>query len=238
MIIYLTYRSSFSILFFNEIEALAMIDLTNKIFTDETAAREYLEAQRWPEGPVCPHCEAEHQATKLAGKSTRPGVYKCKACEKPYSVTVGTVFERSKIPLHKWLLATFLLCASKKGMSAHQLHRQLDLTYKTSWFMAHRIREAMRSGGLLPPMGGGGGVVEIDETYIGTKTKKARPPDLRSLIRSGDQGDRLTGITPWNPSQKNGRRACVRRPLSFRHAALAPYSTSAQWCARISVSRM
>lgn len=146
-----------------------MIDLTNPIFNDEAKAREFLEAERWPNGPVCPHCEAADAATKLQGKSTRPGVYKCKNCEKPYTVTVGTVFERSKIPLHKWLLATFLLSSSKKGMSAHQLHRTMKLTYKTAWFMAHRIREAMRTGGLAPPMGGGGGAVEIDETYIGRR---------------------------------------------------------------------
>lgn len=147
----------------------AVIDLTNPIFNDEAKAREFLEAERWPHGPVCPHCEAVDAATKLKGKSTRPGVYKCKACEKPYSVTVGTVLERSKIPLHKWMLATFLLSSSKKGMSAHQLHRNLKVTYKTAWFMFHRIREAMRSGGLAPPMGGGGGIVEVDETFIGRK---------------------------------------------------------------------
>lgn len=151
-----------------------MIDLTNPIFNDEAKAREFLEAERWPEGPVCPHCGAVEAATKLQGKSTRPGVYKCRECEKPYSVTVGTVFERSKIPLHKWLLATFLLCASKKGMSAHQLHRTLQITYKTAWFMAHRIREAMRTGGLAP-MGGGGQVVEADETYIGKRAGVPKP---------------------------------------------------------------
>lgn len=144
-----------------------MTDLTNPIFHDADKAREFLEKKRWPNGPVCPHCKAENQATQLQGKSTRPGVYKCKNCRKPFSVTVNTVFERSKIPLNKWLLATYLICASKKGMSAHQLHRTLKLTYKTAWFMSHRIREAMRQGGLMSPMGGGGGVVEADETYIG-----------------------------------------------------------------------
>jgi len=152
-----------------------MTDLTNPIFNDEAKAREFLEAERWPQGPVCPHCGALDAATRLQGKSTRPGVYKCKECEKPYTVTVGTVFERSKIPLHKWLLATFLLCSSKKGMSAHQLHRSMKLTYKTAWFMAHRIREAMRTGGLAPPMGGGGGVVEVDETYIGRRAGEPTP---------------------------------------------------------------
>ncbi len=143
-----------------------MTDLTNPIYNDETAAREYLESQRWPDGAVCPHCGVVGEATKLAGKSTRPGVWKCRACDKPFSVTVGTVFERSHIPLHKWLLATRLLSSSKKGMSAHQLHRTLGITYKSAWFMAHRIREAM-AGTNPGPMGGKGKIVEADETFLG-----------------------------------------------------------------------
>jgi transposase-like protein len=111
-----------------------------KIYTDEHAARRHLEKLQWPDGPVCPHCGVIGEATELKGESTRAGVYKCRACEKPFTVTVGTVFERSKIPLHMWLYATHLLTASKKGMSAHQLHRTLKVTYKTAWFMALRIR--------------------------------------------------------------------------------------------------
>ena len=123
-----------------------------KIYTDEDTARQHLEALNWPDGPICPHCGVVDQATKLKGKSTRPGVYKCRACEKPFSVTVGTVFERSKIKLNVWVHAVDLYTASKKGFSAHQLHRTLGVTYKTAWFMAHRIREAMRD--LEPhPMG-------------------------------------------------------------------------------------
>jgi transposase-like protein len=139
-----------------------------KIYTDETAAREHLEKLLWPHGPICPHCTNSDQEriSKLEGKSTRPGVYKCNECRKPFSVTVGTVFERSHIPLHKWVYATHLYTASKKGFSAHQLHRTLDVTYKTAWFMAHRIRLAM-SPAKLTPMGGGGKAVEIDETLIG-----------------------------------------------------------------------
>lgn len=141
-------------------------DLTNPIFTDETAARAHFEASRWPDGPVCPHCGAIDSATQLKGKSTRPGVYKCRECEKPFSAMVGTVFERSHIPLHKWLLAMHLLCSSKKGISSHQLHRMLGVTYKTAWFMAHRIRESMKD--INPgPLGGEGKVIEADETYIG-----------------------------------------------------------------------
>jgi len=138
-----------------------------KIYTDENAARAHLEALNWPDGPICPHCGVVNEAVKLAGKSTRPGVYKCRPCRKPFSVTVGTVFERSKIKLNVWVHAVDLYTASKKGFSAHQLHRTLGVTYKTAWFMAHRIREAMRD--LNPePMGGSGKIVESDETYIGT----------------------------------------------------------------------
>jgi transposase-like protein len=142
------------------------IDLTNAIYTNENKAREHLENVRWPDGPYCPHCGEAESITKMQGKSHRPGLYKCRSCRKPFSVTVGTLFERSKVPLHKWVLATHLLCASKKGISSHQLHRMLGVTYKTAWFMTHRIREAMRE--INPdPLGGKGKVVEADETYWG-----------------------------------------------------------------------
>jgi transposase-like protein len=142
------------------------IDLTNAIYTNENKAREHLENVRWPHGPYCPHCGEAESITKMQGKSHRPGLYKCRSCRKPFSVTVGTLFERSKVPLHKWVLATHLLCASKKGISSHQLHRMLGVTYKTAWFMTHRIREAMRE--INPdPLGGKGKVVEADETYWG-----------------------------------------------------------------------
>jgi transposase-like protein len=150
-----------------------MSTLSNKIYSDETAARKHLEGMLWPTGPVCPHCGSVNNATALTGKSTRPGVYKCKekACRKPFSVTVGTVFEHSKIPLSKWLLATSLLTSSKKGMSSHQLHRILGCTYKTAWFMTMRIRDAMKEEGIegVEPLGGPGtsGIVEADETYFG-----------------------------------------------------------------------
>lgn len=146
--------------------------LSNPIYHDENAAREHLEALRWPNGPICPHCGVVGNAAKLEGKSTRPGVYKCRDCRKPFSATVGTVFERSKIPLTKWLLATALLASSKKGMSSHQIHRTLGVTYKTAWFMTHRIREAMREE-QTGPLGEGGGVVEADETF-GNERKPRR----------------------------------------------------------------
>ena len=129
--------------------------MTPTIYTDENAAREHLEALLWPDGPICPHCGTIDQATRLKGKSTRPGLPKCRSCEKPFSVTVGTVFERSKIKLHQWVYAPHLLTSSKKGISSHQLSRMLGVTYKTAWFMTHRIREAMRPAEFTP-MGGYG----------------------------------------------------------------------------------
>jgi transposase-like protein len=150
---------------------MATADLTAKIFHDEDAARAHFEALRWPQGPVCPHCGVVGNATELKGRSTRPGLYKCKeaACRKPFTATMGTLYERSHIPLHKWLLATHLMCASKKGISAHQLYRMLGFgSYKTAWFMAHRIREAMNPADPAP-LGGEGKVVEADETFIGGK---------------------------------------------------------------------
>ncbi|MDX9998602.1 MAG: IS1595 family transposase [Phenylobacterium sp.] len=150
------------------------MNLTDPIFTDETKAREHLERTRWPHGPVCPHCGVVDQATKLEGEKHRKGLYQCNACREQFTVTVGTVFEKSKVPLNKWLLATYLLSASKKGMSAHQLHRTLGVTYKTAWFMAHRIREAM-----IPedngPFGKGGATVEVDETFLGTDPDAPKP---------------------------------------------------------------
>jgi len=153
------------------------------IYTDETAAREHLERLLWPEGPICPHCGNSHpdRIHKLQGKSTRPGVYKCRECEKPFTVTVGTVMERSKIALHQWVYATHLLTSSKKGISAHQIGRMLGLTYKSAWFLCHRIREAMRPAELTP-MGGSGKTVEVDETIIG---KLDGAP--KRLARGGNQ---------------------------------------------------
>ena len=150
-----------------------MCDLTAPYFLDKDKARERLEALRWPNGPVCPHCGSE----KSWPLKTRAGLYKCGTygCRKQFTVTVGTVFERSKIPLNKWLMAVYLMCSSKKGISSHQLHRTLGVTYKTAWFMSHRIREAMHddSGEML---GSGGGAVEVDETFLGAKQPKHKPP--------------------------------------------------------------
>lgn len=166
------------------------------IFTDKEAAREHLEAQRWPNGPICPHCGNcdQTRVTKMEGKAHRPGLYNCMECRQQFTVTVGSVFERSKIALNKWLLATFLISSSKKGMSAHQLHRMLGVTYKTAWFMAHRIREAMKEDvSTAGPLGGEGKTVEADETYIGKRETPRAPSKQRNgrpYLKSGGANDK------------------------------------------------
>jgi len=151
------------------------MSLDNPIFQDADRAREYLEAIRWPNGPVCPHCGVIDSSYALNGKAHRPGLYKCAECRKQYSVTVGTLFERSHIPLHQWLMCVHLLCASKKGHSSHQIHRMLGVTYKTAWFMTHRIREAMKDPFFTGRMGGSGKIVEADETFWGNPKKRGTP---------------------------------------------------------------
>ncbi len=146
-------------------------------FTDATAAAEYLESIRWPNGPVCPHCgENERKAYRLTKSKRR--LWKCAACRKQFTVTVGTIFESSHIPLNKWLLAFYLLCSSKKGMSAHQLHRMLGVTYKSAWFMAHRIRYAMEQPPFQRQLTG---TVEVDETYVGGKVRRSNKRPVQSL---------------------------------------------------------
>ena len=143
-------------------------------FSDEDKAREFLEKLRWPDGPVCPHCGLLNNAYRLEpkpsakGKHVRKGVWKCGGCREQFTVTVGTIFEDSHIPLSKWLLAYHLLCASKKGMSAHQLHRMLKVTYRSAWFMAHRIRYTMTQEPLSSKLDG---IIEVDETYVGGKLR-------------------------------------------------------------------
>lgn len=164
----------------------------SSVYQDEDKAREALEAIRWPDGPICPHCGNCEGIYTIQGKSTRKGLYKCAECRKPFTVTVGTLFERSHIPLNKWLHAVHLLCSSKKGMSSHQIHRMLEVTYKTAWFMTHRIREAMKDPKFTSQMGGGGSIVEVDETFVGPKTtwKSSRNPlhgklKIFSLVERG-----------------------------------------------------
>lgn len=147
----------------------------NEVFQNETKAREALEAVRWPNGPVCPHCKNSDQERigKVGGKSHRPGLFYCHSCEGQFTVTVGTVFERSKIPLTKWWMAAHMLSSAKNGCSAHEIHRALKVTYKTAWFMMHRLREAMIETN-PEPMGGKGKSVQSDETYYGNTSRRAK----------------------------------------------------------------
>src|SRR5438874_1661748 len=164
--------------------ARTKVDLRNPIYHDDDAARQHLERVLWPQGPVCPRCGVMgDRITKLQGKSTRPGVYKCKDCRKPFSVTVGTVMERSHIPVSKWVLAAQLMASSKKSMSAHQLHRMVGTSYEAAWFMFHRLREAatdLTAG----PLGGENKVVEADEAYIGGKARNKAfgPPPKKMAV--------------------------------------------------------
>ena len=156
---------------------MAKTQFQNAIFQNEDKAREALEAVRWPDGPVCPHCgnADPDKIAKVEGKkhSHRPGLFYCNECKGQFTVTVGTVFERSKLPLTKWWMAAHLLNSSKKGVSAHQIHRTLGVTYKTAWFMMHRLREAMTEAN-PGPLGGAGKIVQADETYYGNSSKRAK----------------------------------------------------------------
>ena len=190
-----------------------MAAYTDAHFNDEAAARATLERVLWPKGPVCPHCGVIGHA--YAQK--RPGVWRCAEaeCRKDFTVTMKTVMERSHIPLHKWLLAFHLFTASKKGFSAHQLHRTLGITYRSAWFMAHRVRESMRAGGLTP-LGGGGKIVEADETYYGNVPEAKRPRKAtsgRPFVRKGRHG----------PSGKRAIVSLVERGGNVRsfHVAVA-----------------
>lgn len=145
--------------------------LSREEFHNEEKAYEYVEARVWPHGATCPKCGERDRVSKMGGKSTRIGTYKCYACRKPFTVKVGTIFESSHVQMRIWLQAIYLMCASKKGISSNQLHRTLGVTLKTAWFMSHRIREAMRDG-TVADFGSGGGTVEVDETYIGRDQTK------------------------------------------------------------------
>ncbi len=169
-----------------------MSDFSNPIFHDETAAREWLEARIWANGRICPHCGTVDQSTLMKGKSHRPGLYQCNACREPFTATVGTLYERSKIPLNKWLAATHLMMASKKGMSALEISRLLGISYKSTWFMCHRIRESLRETKPTEPMGGNGKAVEGDEAYIGGKESNKHASKRNHAGRWGAELKRLS----------------------------------------------
>ncbi len=165
-------------------------NLTAPKFHDETAARAHLEEVRWPNGANCPHCGSVN-VLRMKGQAHRVGAWNCRDCRKQFSVTVGSVFERSHVPLHKWVLATHLLTSSKKGMSSHQLSRMLGVTYKTAWFMSHRIREAMTPV-VATPIGGTGKIVEADEMYHGRRETPVVSPQRgeRPFSKQGKGGYR------------------------------------------------
>ena len=150
-----------------------MSTLIKRCFYDEEAAYAYVESKLWPDGPVCPHCSENKRVSKMNGKATRIGLYKCYACRKQFTVKIGTIFESSHVKMHLWLQAIHMIASSKKGVSANQLHRTLGVTLKTAWFMGHRIREAMRIDSPFV-FGQGGGTVEVDETFIGHTFKKPK----------------------------------------------------------------
>lgn len=165
--------------------------LNKRYFHNEKAAIAKLESIIWPGGPVCPHCGSKRKIYEIKGKSTRPGLKKCGDCRKQFTAKVGTVFESSHVPLYKWFQAAYLMASSKKGISAHQLHRTLEVTYKTAWFMAHRLREAMIDAD-PETMGGEGVPVQADETYIGKlETPRERNKYLPPVTKRGRSGPAL-----------------------------------------------
>ena len=198
------------------------VDLTKPIFNDEDKAREWLEASRWPNGPACPHCGSVG-VLRLGGKAHRPGLFQCRDCRGQFTVRTGQVMERSHIPLAKWVLGFHLMASSKKGVSAHQLHRTLGIAYNSAWFMAHRIREAMTDN-KPTPIGGEGKVVEADEAYHGkvetpipSAQRKGRPylkRDLskqkRPVVALVERGGEVRAFHMPHVTAENVREALVK----------------------------
>ncbi len=188
-------------------------------FTDENAARKHLEAIQWPDGPFCPHC-GSFAATRLEGKKHRAGVIQCNDCRQQYTVTVGTLFERSKVPLNKWLLVNHLLCSSKKGMSAHQIGRMIGVSYKTAWFMCHRIREAMKPSDPAPLGSGPDAVVEADETYVGGKARNRatrKPAAKKAVVALVERQGQVRSFHVANVNAK------TLRPLLYTNVSRAAH---------------
>src|SRR4051794_10279542 len=197
------------------------VDLTAPEFHDDAKAREWLEGSRWPNGPYCPHCGSS-DALLMDGQAHREGLFHCRDCRGQFTVLTGSVMESSHLPLTKWVLAIRLMTASKKGMSAHQMHRMLNLTYKTAWFMCHRIREAMRE--VNPPtLGGEGKIIEADEAYHGRKEiptpsrhrrgrpyiKKGKAAAKRPIVALVERGGEARAFSMPVVSAKNIREKLV-----------------------------
>ena len=200
-------------------------------FNDEQAAYDFVESHLWPDGPVCPHCGVVGRAGRLKGKTNRPGLWKCYACRKPFTVKIGTIFEASHIQMRDWLAAIHLICSSKKGISANRLHRTLGITLKSAWFMAHRIREAFKPSGRIGPMGSDGGVVEADETYYGRKdgvphgTKGTYSKNAVTPIV--ERGGRMRSIyTARAPIAGRARRGGITFPPVRTRTPTSPASNS------------
>ncbi len=198
---------------FGKYSVMTKVDLRSPIYHDDDKARAHLESLLWPDGPNCPRCGVMgDRITKLKGKSTRSGVYKCKDCRKPFSVTVGTVMERSKVPLSKWVLAAQLMASSKKGMSALQLQRMIGTTYETAWFLFHRLRECAANPA-PDPLGGANKVIEADESYVGGKAKNKAfgpPPKKHAVFSLVERDGEVRSFHVANVSSKTLRPIIVK----------------------------
>ena len=195
-----------------------LADLDQPKFKDDDAARAYLESVHWPDGPICPHCGERERVTRLHGKAHRAGVVQCNNCREQFTVTIGTVMERSRIPLHKWVLAMHLLSASKKGMSAHQLHRMLGVTYKTAWFLAHRLRAAMADQG-TGGIGGEGKRLRPTRPTLATRkcdqAHQARQAGLgskRAIVALVERGGKARTFHVQRADSETAKSSCVPPP--------------------------
>ena len=186
------------------------MNIAAPIFHDEAKATAHLEASRWPDGVFCPHCGST-RVRRMEGK-TQAGMFLCNDCRDKFTVRTGSVMERSHIPLHKWLLATHIMAASKKGMSASQMARMIGVTYKTAWFLCHRIREAMDGATDTGPLGGGSGVVEADETYVGGKARNRAhryPAPKKAVVALVEREGHVRSFHVANVNAKNVRALLV-----------------------------